>query len=188
MSQGKLFLVRPLTHTGFTWLKGFTWLGWALHQGPQTWCNQSKVHYSRGHTTNLFTLQAVHKAKPYRLWLSDLDYRKHTQSQCLSNFTNFIPEAHISICGHNWIFLSYYVSRRLNKQSQGTKSNGSHYLTRAVYSPASDPVKAVVGSWAVGSWIPGWVCPGMYRTHELLQVLSPLSAYFSTPSQISVDW
>ncbi len=37
----------------------------------------------------------------------------------------------------------------------------SDYLTRAVYSPASDPVKAVPGSWVPG-FPDSWACPGMY--------------------------
>ncbi len=43
-----------------------------------------------------------------------------------------------------------------------TALEGVHYLTRALMGPSSDPAEAIVGSWAPGFLVPGWVCPGMY--------------------------
>ena len=86
----------------------------------------------------------------------------------------------------------------------------AYYLMRAVYSPASDPLKAVPG-WFLGSWVPSWVCLDIYGESNgpiLMEIFrlftvakekvalqtfvleghpSLLPGHFRTPSQISVD-
>ena len=98
-------------------------------------------------------------------------YRKpQIQKLCviLSVSSSYIPATHFSmLCPAPWKDIAINILL--------------YYLTRAVYSPASDPVKVVMGNWVSLSW---HVC---LITNRCPPLLVKNDSSLNTQSQISVD-